>query len=651
MLFLLGQAWSLRAQYALEDTIPIREVLILVNANFGDYSAGAVVQRVDTLEMMNKISSSLSELLAEHTPVFIKSNGRGALATASMRGAGASHTTVLWNNIPINSPLTGQVDFSLIPVYFTDQMDLYFGSSSLQLNGGALGGTIALSNTPNWNQKFSATAMQSIGEFGTYATFGQMNYSQGDWSFSTRSFYETSENNFNYYLPGNRNTETAGYRQLKNANYKKAGNLTELYYRLNEQMVAGAKIWYQNSHRNIPALIGSSVYNHEEIQQDENLKIQGFLKHYGDKFSWESQLAFIADGLNYALRNQPTDSSAIFTHFESENTTRTGFANLMGTYKLPCQWKFELQLQAKLDKAHVYDTITQIGFDPEQTTLSAMVSANKAFGERWYFSALLRDYRIDKQWMTPMPSVGAEFLLSKLWNIKLKARAATNYHYPTINDLYYVPGGNPDLQPEKSNTFDLSLMQQWAKNQLEFSQSLNGYASIITNWIQWTPSDYGYWEPSNVKKVYSRGFEYQAKVGYVWKDLKASFRIQYAYSPTSNESDNLSENDGAKGQQLIYIPKNSGSGTVFLHYKKFSIDWLTCFLGQRHTATVADDELFPQSAYWLSKVSAGYAFTFQNWELGFRGRIDNLFDVSYQNITDRPMPYRNYSLLVKITFK
>lgn len=30
-----------------------------------------------------------------------------------------------------------------------------------------------------------------------------------------------------------------------------------------------------------------------------------------------------------------------------------------------------------------------------------------------------------------------------------KASIARNYRYPTLNDLYFKPGGNPDLRPRK----------------------------------------------------------------------------------------------------------------------------------------------------------------------------------------------------------
>ena len=58
---------------------------------------------IDTTVLYEKGTLSLSDLLSENTPVFIKNHGRGALASASFRGTAASHTQVNWNGIKINS--------------------------------------------------------------------------------------------------------------------------------------------------------------------------------------------------------------------------------------------------------------------------------------------------------------------------------------------------------------------------------------------------------------------------------------------------------------------------------------------------------------------------------------------------------------------
>ena len=103
--------------------------------------AGMKQSRVDSTVLQTKAALSLSELLSENTSVFIKKHGRGALATASFRGTAASHTQVNWNGISLNSPMAGMVDFSLIPVYLIDELNLKHGPASLADGTGGIGGS------------------------------------------------------------------------------------------------------------------------------------------------------------------------------------------------------------------------------------------------------------------------------------------------------------------------------------------------------------------------------------------------------------------------------------------------------------------------------------------------------------------------------
>lgn len=59
---------------------------------------------------------------------------------------------------------------------------------------------------------------------------------------------------------------------------------------------------------------------------------------------------------------------------------------------------------------------------------------------------------------TPViPALFADYVLSKRGSVVVRASAARNYRYPTLNDLYFRPGGNKNLKPERGWTFDAGL--------------------------------------------------------------------------------------------------------------------------------------------------------------------------------------------------
>ena len=64
----------------LSDTISIREVQVLGKRKLEE--AGLVVTRIDTLALQMMKTQTVSELLTSYSPVFIKSHGRGSVATA-----------------------------------------------------------------------------------------------------------------------------------------------------------------------------------------------------------------------------------------------------------------------------------------------------------------------------------------------------------------------------------------------------------------------------------------------------------------------------------------------------------------------------------------------------------------------------------------
>jgi outer membrane cobalamin receptor len=642
----MASTFSGYSQYVLNDTVFINEIKILAKAEMNQNAAGSVVQRMDSLALIQRISGTLGDVLAEHTPVFIKSQGRGAMATASIRGTGASHTAVLWNNIPINSSMNGQVDFSLLPVYFTDELDIFYGSASLQNSSGALGGSIAINNPATWVKGLHTKLIQGFGSYKSSTSFGQVNWSNGKVSLRTRLFFESSANDYECYFPIKTNEIESGFRKLEGASYKKGGFLQEAFFKIDEHSEAGGSIWYQQSDRNIPALVNSSNKDYSQIQQDRNLKMMAFYKHYGNILYWELQTACLNDGLDYQMKTNESNTSM---SNDAHNQTKSSNTRWFGELKPWQTWRFTMEMQYQLNSAYTLDNITQLGYSNNRQEFLSMVSAHKTMGERWNFSVLLRGLWVQNQSVKPIPSFGAEYLLSKTHQVRVKSNVSRNYHVPSLNDLYYIPGGNPDLTPEKGNTAELGMEQQWKRGSFHGNQTVSSYYSEVNEWIQWTPTN-GPWEASNLEKVVSKGLEYQTLIVYELGPFISKTRFQYAFSPTTNESEPTLAGDVSKGQQLIYIPLHSGSGWFYLGYKNWELNWLTQYLGQRQTSTVKSADIPAEPAYWLTNVSLGLNWNEKRVKFGIRGKVENLFNATYSNVKYRPMPLRNYSVLLKLEF-
>ena len=80
---------------------------VQVNATRRMKDAGVQQTILDTTLLHQNIALSMSDILSQHSTLFIKSYGRATESTAEFRGTSPSHTQVLWNGMKINSPMIG----------------------------------------------------------------------------------------------------------------------------------------------------------------------------------------------------------------------------------------------------------------------------------------------------------------------------------------------------------------------------------------------------------------------------------------------------------------------------------------------------------------------------------------------------------------
>jgi iron complex outermembrane receptor protein len=283
----------------LSDTLHIEEISIRSARPL--QSTSLTISRLDTLVLQNKNSNSLSEVLSEHSGIFIKTYGRGAMATASFRGTDPSHTKVLWNGIELNSPMIGMVDFSVIPMFFIDNVELLHGTSSISETSGALGGLINLSTEADWSNRFSGSYLQGAGSFGSHDEHLRINVGNNKLQSQTRIFYAHSDNDFsfvNHDIIDSIDLETGRkyHPTMKNEDawFSYYGILQELHYRPGKNDFFNVSFWGQESSRSIPLLSTRESAPVNNRQNNNSLRTQATYRHYGDRINLK-----IFSGLNY----------------------------------------------------------------------------------------------------------------------------------------------------------------------------------------------------------------------------------------------------------------------------------------------------------------------------------------------------------------
>lgn len=643
--FLLLPFKHLKAQIA-QDTFDLMTVEIRAKIPIENQALSR--SEIDTLSLQKLQTKSLAQLISTQSPVFIKSYGRGSSATASFRGTASSHTQVNWNGMSINSPMRGDVDFSSIPIYFIDQVDLLHGGSSLTQGSGALGGSIQINNQADWSNQMEVKYIQDMESFSTTREFLQWGIGHPRFQSKTRFFHDQSANDFPFYNYG-----VLPYKEevQKNADYQKYGFLQEFYYRSKSAHQFSLKIWGVHNDRNLPQLMSYEGSHRKENQMDDEIRAIADWNYYRGDSHWQFFSAY-----NYHLMHYFRSSTeAEFENFNSKSIEQSSANRLEYHYKKQEILHLRSSLDFNYHQVDNFDQVLESGYQEERLEWSFLAQANYQFHERWSSYFLWRTEYYDQRLIPFIPSLGLEYVLSSKYPITLLSNLSRNYHKPSLNDLYWIPGGNPNLKPEDGYTFDLGAKYQFQSPYWQVNLSANFYTSFIDNWIVWQPSTSGayYWEAQNLKKVWARGIETQFKINWTPHDnWRLQFRGNYAYTRTTNENA-VASVDESRGQQLIYIPIHTANFSFDAQFKRFDFSIGNNTTGRRYTSSSnqeSDYELI-LTAFSLSKLDLGYLYEWKNLHARLGLRIENLFDVDYMMILWRPMPGRYYAVNLQIKWR
>ena len=645
----------------ISDTIKIKTIEVFADKIIKE-DAWKTTTKIDSISMIKALTSNLSELISQNTAIFIKEYGRGAMATASFRGTAPSHTQVSWNGISLNSPMLGMVDFSTIPVYFTDNVSLLHGSGSLSERSGALGGVVKLDNTTDWQNKFSGRLLTGIGSYGTKDEFFRINGGNRKIQSQTRAFYNYSDNDYQFVnkFIADIDPKTGRYlyptQRNENSSYENYGFLQEFYLHSSEKSVFILRYWYQHNDRSLPRLLSNETENNANInRQSENAhRPVAEWRYYGKKGTLRITSGANIQLLHYQLK---TKVSGVSDQLVIDSNSKSASYIFKAIYNYKFSDNLSLITGANTEINSVNSKNSPIngeahGYDIQRQDYSFYIQFSKSFSDKLSANLMVREDFIGGKSIPFIPSAGVEYHPIRNKGYFLKGNLSRNYHQPTLNDLYYIPGGNPLLKSEEGMMADLGTGYSGVISKMTFHASLNGYYSRINNWIIWLPTPQGYWEPYNMKRVNASGFELNSGISGKFQTINYHINGNYAFTRSINHDDPRNWADESIGKQLPYIPKHSSNLLVNLSRTGYHITWLWTYYSERFTTTSNDktsklDVLYP---YFMNNIYFGKEIKLSKNKLNIELKILNLFNEEYRTVLQHPMPRRNYSLLIRYDF-
>ncbi len=656
---------------AAQRSANLREVVVTAKRPMKEI--GVQKTTFDSLALKENIALSMADILTYNSSVFVKSYGRATLSTVAFRGTSPSHTQVTWNGMRINNPMLGMTDFSTIPSYFIDQASLLHGTSSVNETGGGLGGLVRLATSPVVPEGIGLQYVQGVGSFSTFDEFARFTYGSDHWHVSTRAVYSSSPNDYKYvnhdkkiniydddhniigrYSPTERNRSGA-FRDLH--------ILQEVYYNTLKGDRFGLNAWYIDSDRELPLL--TTDYGDErgfENKQREQT-FRGVLSWDRSGSDWRTSVkgGYIHTWLAYDYRREVTDVNwAAMTRSRSKVNTFYGQAE--GEYAPSRRWYFTANLSAHqhLVRSEDKNIVLQdgdkaiVGYDKGRIELSGSASAKWQPVDRLGLSAVLRQDMYGDKWAPLIPAFFVDGLLSPAGNVMLKASVSKNYRFPTLNDLYFLPGGNSDLKNEHGFSYDAGASFEIGNADLfTFGASATWFDSYINDWIIWLPTAKGFFSPRNVKKVHAYGIEVKADLQLVpAKGWLIGLDGSYSWTPSVNEGDKMSAADQSVGKQLPYVPRHSASLTGRLAWRSWSFLYKWAFYSERYTMSSNDFTITGHlPCYYMSNISLEKLVSLKPLDLQLKLAVNNLFDEDYMSVLSRPMPGINFEFFIGITPK
>ena len=617
------------------DTTQLREVQVMDFAKKTPFFR--VEQQLDSLVTKSYTNLSLAQLLSEHTFVAIKNYGAGSSATISIRGTNASHSRLFWNGISLNSPMLGLFDFSIFPVDATSSVAVLYGGQSPEFGTGAIGGIIKIDDKLQFKSTIKLNYSQQFGSFGLEGNSFSVGIGNKRFQSKTSFNRATSVNNYRYKDYQQFSSPTV---ELQNAGTLQQGIYQSFAFKINEKRILKLNSWFQYNDRNIAPTLG--LRNNVSVQTDRSFRNSlQYEEKINDKLELNVVLGYINDFLLYKSRLKVGDSIAVILSSQSISEVYSFRGNL--TYQLSDETSLKFLGEANNERASVYE----YRGNKSRNRYSLAGIAGREFGKKAFISASVRKEFNEKA--SPITgSLNTNFTVFGKNGIDISTSVSTNYALPTLNDLYWRPGGNPDLKAEESTNFDLKLNKSLTIGKVKFYSSFSTYYTIVKNWILWQPSAIynGNWSPQNLRRVRTSGFESSNEIKLLSKNNSFSFRVNYALTNAINTK-SISQSDASNGKQLIYVPKNTGLAQFIYGYKSFQLRYGVNYYGYRFTTS--DNSSFLPS-YLLNQIVVQKSIRINKYQISADAGVYNLFYKSYQNLPDRIQPGRNFLIHLNLTY-
>lgn len=584
-------------------------------------------------------NTSLGQGIQAQNILFLRSYGPGLLSSMSSRGTDPTHTPILWNGFSLQNAVNANPDPAIENIPPSYQAAYYPGGQSGLFGSGAIGGTVHVSPAFSAPMGIHAKAGIEIGSFGRHSETISLGYKTNRSTISAGLRLFKSLNNFQFV---NRTLFSKPTQRLPHAEANGSSLNAEWKHELKKGGIVEAALWYQHTVRQIPPTMLSSLSNAE--QTDENVRsVLGWKKSIKGKHNLALKTAFLYDYLFY-------------------NSQSLTIPSLMVQYASLSRAEYDYRFLPKhaifIGLNHSYYKV----FMEEYKGVAPQRNQSDLFiGYKYELPKKLGEVAVqaveeftDGKFAPFCPALSA--LIKPKIYLPIRIRINRNYRQATFNDLYWTPGGNPNLVPETGFSQEVGfgfdrLYTRSPKGHPEKTHHIGisvfatGFHNVIQNRITWIPGSV-YWSPVNIDRTRAYGAEIDVKCTWEYKKWLIKFSANYSYTKSVRDKERF-DGDPTYKKQIIYIPQHLAGGSISIAYNTTSIFFQQRYTGKRYT--LADNSTF-LTGFQTASVGISQDVNVLGIQANLWFICDNVGNVSYEVLEYRPMPGRNYRVGLTIGF-
>lgn len=581
-----------------------------------------------------KIKTLVEALRLSQGAAVLQNGGPGGSASVRIRGGSSNQTLVLIDGAIVNSATLGQFNFAHITTDNIEKIEIVRGAQSTLWGADAMGGVINIT-TKRGQGSPKAGAFFEYGSFNTLREGGHLSGSKGPFDFS---------------LALSR-WDATGISQIsdrRGASERDAYRNWQASSRLGVALPHDGRLdfnfrWW-NASLNIDSSFGPSDVLKARNDSEQFIYSGTYRQPLAD---WWTHVLTISRSQETGLfepgtlqRNLSTGTTSV--PFGGPNETRVS-AN-----RIESQHDFRLNRYVTLTAG--YQFREQLG--ENNTGLSEkIVSSHGGFGQmqfslfdRFFATAGVRHDGYNTFGDATTYRVTGGYLV-KATNTKIRGSYATGFRAPSINELFWPGFGNPDLEPETNQSFDVGVDQTLFAGRVTISGGYfwNRYRDLIqtiqSTEVCGTGAFGANYCPVNVASAKSQGWEGMVNVVMVREQpwmKRLELRGQYTMTLTR---------DLMTGARLARWPVDQAS--LSLYYQP--VDSLNMILDFRFAGSQFNDRGNTQRVDSFNVVNLAVNYDLSDQFQAYV-RVDNLFDEDYEEILYFGTPSRSMFGGIRMNF-